>query len=379
MRNVAPLRHQAVSSSARTSGMMRSLAAAGLVLLLLPFAGCAGSGGAGTTASPAPAGPAALVADIDGVYNECVALCMENTSQALVTRTGCLEGCAEMRRISPLAKQTFDSGIECAQTVDAMLRETGATRRTLNAWCDAAWTETHNRMGCRHAVDAFFTRMTPVRLCGVAAPPSAPSAPSVSAVPDSAASPSLRDTPKYRTEPGKRATKPTPRPVQKNEGKPVQTVTPAPSPKATPPATPVQAAPQTPAMQPGQPGQQPPATAPAVKTPAPQPQPALVPQPSGNTPRVAAPGVPASAPGPLPRLTVPSSGPRGPYSTSGSMPPSGASPLTEPSGRNASGMAAQSTAPSASPPSHTGAPPTVTPDTAVPPAASLLRQPANNQ
>ena len=107
-----------------------------------------------------------LRADTQGAYAECVAMCQQETSLALVTRTGCLDGCAQAANFFPLANRAYASRSECLDgLLDAELdrdRQTGEMRR----WCDAKWSHVHNRKGCYIAADAFFTALTPASVCG---------------------------------------------------------------------------------------------------------------------------------------------------------------------------------------------------------------------
>lgn len=128
------------------------------LLLYLPF-GCAGSRHGADLAY------SVYAIDVTAAYNACVAVCSENTSLALVTRTGCLEGCAEARRSFPMAGKSYASRQDC---LDALTRQqVGRDRvREMREWCDAQWTHVHNRKGCHIAAETFYATLNAVPMCG---------------------------------------------------------------------------------------------------------------------------------------------------------------------------------------------------------------------
>lgn len=138
------------------------LVIAGLVCVL---PGCAGSRYApGPDFSPQTHDY--LRADDTAAFNACVVMCEENTALALVTRTGCLEGCARARDTFPLRDKAFSSRRECR---DALLRQDVAREfriREIREWCDAKWSHVHNRKGCYRAAEIFYAGITPASVCG---------------------------------------------------------------------------------------------------------------------------------------------------------------------------------------------------------------------
>ncbi|MCC8193999.1 MAG: hypothetical protein LIP28_05075, partial [Deltaproteobacteria bacterium] len=142
---------------------MRLIAAAVLAAFCLD--GCTG---ARYAAGPdyAPGEHDYLRADVTAAYSACVAVCSADTSLALVTRTGCLEGCEEARRAFPLTDKAYASRKEC---LDALLeQELTKDARIREMWrmCDAKWTHLHNRKGCHIAAEAFYANLTPASVCG---------------------------------------------------------------------------------------------------------------------------------------------------------------------------------------------------------------------
>jgi hypothetical protein len=69
-----------------------------------------------------------LRADDSAAYAECVAMSNENTALALVTRTGCLEGCMETRNRFTLYGRAFTARQDC---LDALLREDVAREKRI--------------------------------------------------------------------------------------------------------------------------------------------------------------------------------------------------------------------------------------------------------
>lgn len=104
--------------------------------------------------------------DDTAAYEACLAGCLENSSLALVTRTGCIAGCEEARRTFPLRNKVFSSRQDC---LDALVQqETRKDRLILEMrqWCDSQWTHVHNRKGCHMAAEAFYANLTPAGMCG---------------------------------------------------------------------------------------------------------------------------------------------------------------------------------------------------------------------
>lgn len=143
----------------------RSLAAVAAGFALSVTVGCA-------AASYAP-GPefqpgthTYLRADDSTAYAECVSMCTEETALALVTRTGCLEGCEDARTTFPLHDKAFTSRKEC---LDALLREDLVRAEhiaSMKRACDAKWSHVHNRKGCYLAAERFYASLTPANICG---------------------------------------------------------------------------------------------------------------------------------------------------------------------------------------------------------------------
>ncbi|CAK7073006.1 MAG: hypothetical protein DELT_01978 [Desulfovibrio sp.] len=219
-----------------------------------------------------------LRADDSAAYGMCVAMCTENTALALVTRTGCLEGCEEARAGFALHGKAFTARADC---LDALLREEVLRENRVAAMkrmCDAKWTHMHNRKGCYLAAERFYASLTPGEICGSDAaetsrygenlerakeeaadqvtrttqpagpldpPPytapaetAEPAAPVTS--PDTSPVPAIHDTPKYQKNISQKS-----KPVEQNAVKPAPTPvpspvpTPVPSPTPTPAPTPV--------------------------------------------------------------------------------------------------------------------------------------------
>lgn len=99
-------------------------------------------------------------------YESCVALCSENTSLAIVTRTGCLEGCLEARASWPLHDTVFSDRKECLNALLEEDRKKAERIRDKRKMCDDKWTHVHNRKGCYRAVDAFYADLGPAAVCG---------------------------------------------------------------------------------------------------------------------------------------------------------------------------------------------------------------------
>ena len=147
-------------------------------LVALCLGGC-------TTATQAPfleyslSAHTSLRADTNDAFNACIATCMENTSLALVTRTGCIEGCENARSTFPMTDRTYSSQQDC---LDALLGQNMVMDSRITAMhrtCDEKWTHVHNRKGCYIAAEAFHAALTPRSVCGetVVSPAPSPSAP----------------------------------------------------------------------------------------------------------------------------------------------------------------------------------------------------------
>ena len=140
-----------------------------ILILAVSFSAIAmGCGGAQYAAGPdySPELHDYLRADDSTAYTECLAVCSESTSLALVTRTGCLEGCEEARRSFPLNGRAFSSRRECLDTLARQELAKADRIQELRAWCDARWTHVHNRKGCYRGIDAFCAVLEPVSMCG---------------------------------------------------------------------------------------------------------------------------------------------------------------------------------------------------------------------
>lgn len=185
-------------------------------------------------------------ADDTALFAACVAACSEETSLALVTRTGCLAGCDQARRMVAFTGREYPSRREC---LDALVQEELHRQDSIAAmyrWCDAKWTHLHNRKGCYRAADAFFAALGPQPVCGsdaaesalydialararekAEATPATPPAPEAAA---SAPSPTEAEAPRQVQHPPSAAAPPAPAGEE-----------PAALPQGTPPATPASA------------------------------------------------------------------------------------------------------------------------------------------
>lgn len=107
-----------------------------------------------------------LRADDSAAYAACTAMCAEDTALALVTRTGCLEGCLKTRDQFTLHGKTFTARQDCLET---LLREDLAREKRIaemKRWCDEKWSHVHNRKGCYMAAEKFYASLAPGEVCG---------------------------------------------------------------------------------------------------------------------------------------------------------------------------------------------------------------------
>lgn len=152
----------------RRTFLSPSLSRAALALVCgLLLSGCL-NGGAKYASGPeyTPEEHDYLRADTRGAYAECVAVCSQDTSLALVTRAGCLDACERAADFFPIAGKAYSSRNECP---DGLLRaelERDGQVAAMRRWCDDKWSHVHNRKGCRTAADAFFAALTPASVCG---------------------------------------------------------------------------------------------------------------------------------------------------------------------------------------------------------------------
>lgn len=128
--------------------------------------GCLGGGHYASGPDYSPESHDYLRVDTHGAYAECVAACSQNTSLALVTRTGCLDGCAQAAASYPLADKTFSTRDAC---LDALLQtelDHAGRIAEMRRWCDAKWSHVHNRKGCYTAANIFYAALSPESVCG---------------------------------------------------------------------------------------------------------------------------------------------------------------------------------------------------------------------
>ena len=374
-------------------------------LMALSLNGCASSDKYAGGSDFDPASHEFLRPDVDTPFEACVAMCMESGSLALVTRTGCLEGCNELNRRAPLRGKTFRSREACAKAVSDAAMNRDALRQEMRSWCDATWTHIHNRKGCYNATDIYYAAITPEQICGTSYTPPPSVAEPAPATPENApytppapvtepapatpenGTPRIHDTPKYQPETVGRQVRPKPQtPPKSTPATPVKakpttgnTLAPRPTPQtltptkpAAPSDSPRAVAPQaSPRVNPRQTALD---TNDSVASPAPV-APSVPARPEAP-PRAPAPQTPSNiSPAPvgqetyrLPRLTVPSPGPRGSYSTSDSISASQTPDTSVPDKSSTGRLPIVNTQPQnarpSTPPNYTGAPPASSPSVA---------------
>ena len=210
-----------------------------LLCIVAPLvAVCLGGCNTGRYAPPLEYSPAMhdyLRADTSAAFNACVATCSENTSLALVTRTGCLEGCESARNTFPMTDRAYSARQECLDVLLEHKVNKDAQIMKLQRMCDDKWTHVHNRKGCRMAAEAFYAALTPHSVCGnMDAPSTVPSE-----VPTPAEPAPIPEEP-AKSSPSSAPVLPTPAPATPD---PTASAPAAPAPAATPPAAAAQPAP----------------------------------------------------------------------------------------------------------------------------------------
>ena len=200
-----------------------------LLFLIVPLGVACLSGCNGVRYAPGPEySPQAhdyLRADESAAFNLCVATCSENTSLALVTRTGCLEGCEDARNAFPLAGKAYSSRQECLGDLLTYNVAKDAHIQAMQRMCSAKWTHVHNRKGCYIAAETFYTNLTPASLCGESEGEFAPYSPAVPISPT--VEPPVAETPETPTadtvEPQPPVKTPTPALSEVDQKQPVTT------------------------------------------------------------------------------------------------------------------------------------------------------------
>lgn len=153
----------------RFSSFLRKRRAIAVALAVLAIPALLSGCGTGTYAPGPDFSPEThdyLRADDSAAYAACVAMCTEDTALALVTRTGCLEGCLKVRDLCALRGKTFTTRQDC---LDTLLREDLAREKhiaEMKRWCDAKWSHVHNRKGCYMAAEKFYASLAPGEVCG---------------------------------------------------------------------------------------------------------------------------------------------------------------------------------------------------------------------
>ena len=176
-----------------------------------------------------------IPARTEALFDACMQRCARNDSLGVLTREGCLKGCAEARRQFPLRDETFRSMARCISALEDIEVNRDLRIEDGYDWCNEHYTHLHKRKGCKDAFKAYWEAATTGNICygrsgGVAGQPvvrdtpafNQPPAPAGSVVstplapPRSVAPPARTVKPPQATQ-APRSTKPTAMPAKPNQ------------------------------------------------------------------------------------------------------------------------------------------------------------------
>lgn len=120
--------------------VMPVLAPAAL-MLALSLAGCGGRGGLSHVAT-------------DSLVVACQVRCQQDDEYGVLTRNGCMRGCAAAQVSFPLRGSHYLSEEACVKGVEAL--NVDEQLRSMDTYCEDTWVNIHSRKGCKDAARAFY-------------------------------------------------------------------------------------------------------------------------------------------------------------------------------------------------------------------------------
>ena len=113
----------------------------------------------------AQANSSRIPAHTEALFDACMQRCARNDSLGVLTREGCLKGCAEARRQFPLRDETFRSMARCISELDDIEINRDLRIEDGYAWCNDYYTHLHKRKGCKDAFKAYWEAATTNNVC----------------------------------------------------------------------------------------------------------------------------------------------------------------------------------------------------------------------